>query len=185
MTNGYSARELHEDDGRTLKPGVVWVGASGSSHPDERQSLFVTADFIREQCSQPFGNRGPYPFVIHVSNASGRSRNVPCLQTDNRVAPGTMNHRLAFCEMQNDLRIKWDMARREPQRLWDPAWNVEGGESPHSYGRDHPALLCKRANCTAAEWCSYLWCTGWVYRNGKWEVCWSACRHMAEEVVAY
>ena len=133
----------------------------------------------------PWQHRGPYPFVVHVSNASGAKRNVPCLQTDGRVAPGTENHRVAFCEQQNDMRTKWASARKAPQRLWDHAWNVDGGESPHSYGPDHPALLCKLKNCTAAEWCSYLWCTGWFMTNGRWEVCWSACRHMADEVVAY
>ena len=185
MSNSYSARELHVDDScTTLKAGVEWVGSTGKS-PDERNSLFVTADFIREQCSMAWSRRGPFPFVIHVSNASGSKRNVPCLQTDGRVAPGTTEHQTAFCERQNDLRVKWRAARREPQRLWDSAWNVEGGESPHSYGPDHPALLCTLENCTAAEWCSYLWCTGWYQKNGEWKVCWSACRHMADEVVAY
>ena len=187
LSNGYSARELHVDDAcTTLKEGVVWVGATGkTNNPEERQSLFVTADFIREQCSMPWKHRGPYPFVVHVSNASGAKRNVPCLQTDGRVAPGTENHRVAFCEQQNDMRTKWALAHKAPQRLWDSAWNVDGGESPHSYGPDHPALLCKLKNCAAAEWCSYLWCTGWFLRNGRYEVCWSACRHMADEVVAY
>ena len=187
MSNTYSARELHVDDAcTTLKAGVVWVGSKGqTNHPEERHSLFITADFVREQCSLPWGQRGPFPFVVHVSNASGTKRNVPCLQTDGRVAPGTGNHQVAFCEQQNDMRTKWASARKAPQRLWDNAWNVDGGESPHSYGPDHPALLCKLQNCTAAEWCSYLWCTGWFMKNGRWEVCWSACRHMADEVVAY
>ena len=187
MSNTYSARELHVDDScSTTKDGVVWVGPRGQTNsPEERHSFFVTADFVREQCRLPWKERGPYPFVVHVSNASGTKRNVPCLQTDGRVTSGTNNHKMAFCEQQNDLRVKWAAARKAPQRLWDAAWNVEGGESPHSYGPDHPALLCKLKNCIAAEWCSYLWCTGWVSRNGRWEVCWSACRHMADEVVAY
>ena len=187
MSNTYSARELHVDDScSALKEGVVWVGPNGkTNNPEERQSFFLTADFIREQCSMPWQDRGPYPFVVHVSNASGTKRNVPCLQTDGRVMPGTNNHYVAFCEQQNDLRFKWAAARKTPQRLWDTAWNVEGGESPHSYGPDHPALLCKLRSCTAAEWCSYLWCTGWFFRKGQWEVCWSACRHMADEIVAY